>query len=216
MSHNQDGFLLNRIVDIMAHKIHVDKDHQIKNALIHTIQAITERDQYTSKHQQRVAKLAVAIAKKIGLPASQIEGIELGSLIHDIGKIYIPAELLNLPRKFTPSEYEQVKPHVQLGYEIIKDVQFPWPIAKMIHQHHEHLDGSGYPQGLMDKDILLESRIIAVADVVESMTADRPYRHALPLQEAFEELLAHKGTYYDPIVVDACIQLFKEGNFSFN
>lgn len=217
---DQDVFLLKRMVDIMAHKIHADKEFQIKDALINTIRAIAstidERDQYTSKHQQRVAKLAVALAKKMGLSAGRIEGIELAALIHDIGKIYISTELLNLPRKFTPSEHEQVKPHVQLGYEIIKDVQFPWPVTNMIYQHHEHLDGSGYPKGLTDQNILLESRIITVADVVESMTADRPYRHALTLQEAFEELLAHKGTYYDPVVVDTCIQLFKEEHFSFD
>ncbi|HCU05497.1 MAG TPA: hypothetical protein DIC51_04275 [Coxiellaceae bacterium] len=204
----------------MDHKINIDKEPPTNNDLMNTIRAVTSTidkcDPYTAKHQRRVAKLAVAIAKKMGLSSHQIEGIELGALIHDIGKIHIPIGLLNLPRKFTPSEYEQIKPHVQLSYEMIKDIQFPWPIAKMIHQHHEHLDGSGYPQKLTEKDILLESRILAVADVIESMTADRPYRHALPLQEAFEELLAHKGTYYDPTVVDTCLQLFKEEDFAFD
>lgn len=165
------------------------------------------RDPYTAGHEQRVATLAVAIARDLGLPAPLIEGLYLGGMIHDIGKLAVPAEILNKPGRLTPIEFRLIQQHVDIGYRIVKEIEFPWPLAAMILQHHERLDGSGYPQGLHGEDLLLESRILAVADVVEAMSSHRPYRAGLTLEVALDEITQGKGSRFDPLVVDACVRV---------
>lgn len=171
--------------------------------------AIESRDPYTDGHQKRVANLAAAIAAELGLATDRQMGIRLGSTIHDIGKIQVPAELLSMPRKLSDAEFALIKEHVQAGYDILGNAAFPWPIADMVHQHHERLDGSGYPQGLRGDEIILEARIIAVADVVEAMSSHRPYRAALGLERAMAELRANRGLLYDDAVVNACLRLLE-------
>jgi PAS domain S-box-containing protein len=176
--------------------------------------AAETRDPYTAGHQKRVADLACAIATEMGLPLNIIEGIHLAGTIHDIGKISIPSEILTKPAKLTALEFSLVQSHVQHGYEIIKDVESPWPLANIVRQHHERVDGSGYPQGLKGTDILLEARILAIADVVEAMSSHRPYRPALGIDLALEEISGNKGTLYDADAVDACLKLFREKGYT--
>jgi HD-GYP domain-containing protein (c-di-GMP phosphodiesterase class II) len=171
------------------------------------------RDPYTAGHQQRVTRLAVAIATEMGLPQEQIEGIHVAGTLHDVGKLYIPAEILSKPGKLNEVEFNLVKMHSQAGYDILKTVEFPWPVAQIVLQHHERLDGSGYPQGLKGEDILLEAKILAVADVVEAMASHRPYRPALGMGQALDEISKNSGTLYDPEVVDACFKLFYDKEF---
>jgi putative nucleotidyltransferase with HDIG domain len=183
---------------------------------INTIGNIVEvKDPYTAGHQQRVSQLAVHIAQRLNLPQNKIEGTRIASLVHDIGKISVPAEILNKPTKLTDIEYSLIRDHSQTGYDILKSIEFPWPIEKIVLQHHERLDGSGYPRGLKGADIIIEARIIGVADVVEAMSSHRPYRPALGIDKALEEIEKNKGILYDPEVVDACIKLFKEKEFKF-
>jgi len=178
--------------------------------------AISEkRDPYTAGHQQRVGQLAEAIAVEMGLSQAQAEGIRFGSMIHDIGKIGVPAEILSKPSRLTPLELQLVQTHARSGYEIVKDIEFPWPVAQMILQHHERLDGSGYPAGLKGNDILLEARIIAVADTVEAMSSHRPYRPGLGMDAALTEITGASGVRYDPQAVEACLRLIKEKDFTF-
>ena len=190
-----------------------------KNNLLESIAslaAIVEmRDPYTAGHQRRVTQLAIAIAKELQLSEDQIEGIQLAGVMHDGGKIRVPAEILSMPRRLTELEFRFIKEHAQGGYEILKTIDFPWPIAQIVLQHHERLDGSGYPNGLKGQEILLEAKIIAVADVVEAMASHRPYRAALGLDKALEEITLNKGKLYEPAVVDICIKLFREQSFSF-
>jgi len=174
------------------------------------------RDAYTAGHQRRVGQLAVAIASELGLPEGTIRGIELAASIHDLGKIGVPAEILSKPTKLTDLELMLVKNHAQAGYDILKDIKFPWPIATMVWQHHERLDGSGYPQGLKGEQILLESRIMGVADVVEAMASHRPYRAALGIDIALKEIERGRDSAYDAAVVDACVRLFAEKRFAFS
>ncbi len=176
---------------------------------------IEMRDPYTAGHQRRVAKLAAAIGADLGLPEDQIRGIFLAGLIHDVGKINIPAEILSKPGKLTALEMQFIKTHPQAGYDIIKGIEFPWPIAEAILQHHERLDGSGYPRGLAAEAVIVEARILAVADVTEAITAHRPYRPALGLDAALAEIETGKGRLYDPAAVDACIALFRNKGFAF-
>jgi len=173
------------------------------------------RDPYTAGHQRRVSKLACAIAREIGLPEAQIEGIRMAGEIHDIGKIYVPAEILSKPGKLTDIEFTIIKTHAQVGYDILKNIEFPWPIADIVVQHHERLDGSGYPAGLKGGAILPEANIIIVADVVEAMSSHRPYRPAHGIDKALAEITQNKGVLYDAAVVDQCIRLFKKKGFSF-
>jgi putative nucleotidyltransferase with HDIG domain len=186
---------------------------QYRRMLEQTIQAIAmtieKRDPYTAGHQVRVAHLATAIAERLAMPAEQLEGLRLGGMIHDIGKIYLPAEILNRPGRLTDTEFALVKTHAEVGRQIVSDVEFPWPVAAMIHQHHERPDGSGYPQGLKDGEIILEARILAVADVVEAMASHRPYRPAIGMDKALAEIRTGAGRLYDPEIVDACLQLFE-------
>ncbi len=199
----------------------LQKSHeQLQAALQSTISAISKaveaRDPYTAGHQQRVARLACAIACEMGLGRDVDEGIRLGGMIHDIGKIHLPAEILSKPGRLSAMEYELVKSHVRVGYDILKDIDFPWPVADIAYQHHERLDGSGYPQGLKGDEICLEARIVAVADVVEAMSSHRPYRPALGMDAALDEISAKRGKWFDPDAVDACIRLFREKGFDFD
>jgi PAS domain S-box-containing protein/putative nucleotidyltransferase with HDIG domain len=173
------------------------------------------RDQFTSGHQRRVAQLAQAIAAKINLPLQQREGLWVAGTLHDLGKIYIPESILSRPGKLTDIEMTFIRTHPQVGYDILKTIEFPWPVAQIVLQHHERLDGSGYPQGLRGPDILPEARILAVADVVEAMASHRPYLPAVGLDEALAEISRFRGVLYDPQVVDACLQLFQHQGFQF-
>lgn len=175
--------------------------------------AVEKRDPYTAGHQKRVTKLAVAIARKLGLDEKCIEGLRLGALIHDIGKIYVPGEILNRPGKITKPEFDLIKLHSEIGQEIISGIDFPWDIKKMIVQHHERLDGSGYPNGLMEEEIIIEAKIIAVSDVVEAINSYRPYRPALGINVALDEIKLGRGKLYDPEIVDFCVELFEIEGF---
>jgi PAS domain S-box-containing protein/putative nucleotidyltransferase with HDIG domain len=187
----------------------------LTHAVVDAIAATTEaRDPYTAGHQSRVAGLASRIAADMGVDGHSIEGIDLAARIHDIGKMAIPSEILT---KFTPlsnPEWELIKTHSKIGADIVRGIVFPWPIADMIEQHHERLDGSGYPDGLHGAEILIEARIIAVADVVEAMASHRPYRPARGVAVALEEIEQKQGTLFDPQAVDACLRLFREGHYS--
>ncbi len=192
---------------------------QRQRALVQTIEAIglavEKRDPYTAGHQRRVARLATAIATELGYTAERIEGVRLAGMILGVGKIYVPAEILNRPGRLTDTEYRIVKTHPAVGYEIVKGIEFPWPVPDMLLQYHERLDGSGYPNRLADGQIIPEARILMVADVIEAMCAHRPWRPALDLPAALEEIRAKRGTAYDAEVVDACIRVFEEKRFTF-
>jgi len=191
----------------------------LKNAMHSTIQAISmtveKRDPYTSGHQQRVADLAKAIAKELDLTEDQVESIYMAAAIHDIGKISLPAEILVKPIQLSAIEISLIQAHAQAGYDILKGIEFPWPLADIIIQHHERLDGSGYPGGLAGDDISIEARIIGVADVVETMASHRPYRPSMGIDKALEEITQNSGTLYDADVVAACLKIFNEQNFEF-
>ena len=173
------------------------------------------RDPFMAGHQQRASSLAVAVAQEMNLPWDKIEGLRFAGIIHDIGKIVAPAEIMAKPTRLTTSEYQLIKDHPRAGFEMVKDIAFPWPVAHIILQHHERLDGSGYPEGLVGDAMLIEARILAVADVVEAICSLRPYRPALGLDKALEEIRKGRGIRYDTRVVDTCIRLFREGRFSF-
>jgi len=186
------------------------------DATIDTMSKMIEaKDPYTSGHQHRVCQLAVPLAQELGLSEDKIEGIRIASLIHDIGKIGLPTEILSKPSKLNDIEFSLIKRHSQTGYDILKSIDFPYSVAKIILQHHERINGSGYPQGLKGEDILLEARIIGLADVVEAISSFRPYRPALGIDKALEEITQNKGILYDPEVVDVCLKLFKEKKFKF-
>lgn len=187
----------------------------LRQSLEQTIQVIAstveERDSYTAGHQRRVAAICSRIAAELGLPADQTHGLHLAASIHDLGKISVPAEILSKPRRLTTTEFSMIKEHPGIAFNILKDVNFPWPIAKIILQHHERLDGTGYPSGLRGESLLLESRILAVADVVEAMASHRPYRPALGIEAALAEITAQRGISLDADVVDACLRVFEKG-----
>lgn len=173
------------------------------------------RDPYMAGHQTRVSGLAVAIAREMNLPWEKIEGLRFAGLIHDIGKISAPAEIMAKPCRLTKSEFQLVKDHPRVGYDMIKDIAFPWPVAHIILQHHERLDGSGYPDGLVGDAIMVEARVLAVADVVEALCSLRPYRPALGLEKGLDEVRKGRGIRYDARVVDACVKVFRDGRFAF-
>lgn len=173
------------------------------------------RDPYMAGHQTRVSGLAVAIAREMNLPWEKIEGLRFAGLIHDIGKISAPAEIMAKPCRLTKSEFQLVKDHPRVGYDMIKDIAFPWPVAHIILQHHERMDGSGYPDGLVGDAILVEARVLAVADVVEALCSLRPYRPALGLEKGLDEVRKGRGIRYDARVVDACVKVFRDGRFAF-
>jgi len=183
---------------------------------INIIAKIVEtRDPYTAGHQQKVSQLATSIARKMKLPQDRVERIRIASLIHDIGKISIPAEILSKPYKLTEEEFNLIKHHPKTGYDILRLIDFSWPVAEIVLQHHENINGTGYPGGLKGDEILLEAKIICVADVVEAMSSHRPYRAALGIDKALEEISQNKGILYEPEVVDACIKIFKKESFKF-
>jgi PAS domain S-box-containing protein len=196
-------------------KMQIQLKDSFKGIVRAVSRAVAARDPYTAGHQYRVAQLAVAIAEDMGLSKDQVKGIWMGAKIHDIGKIKIPAELLSKPTRLSRAEFEFIKLHPKAGFDILKGIEFPWPITQMVYQHHERMDGSGYPQGLKGEEIQLEARIISVADTVEAMASHRPYRPALGVKEALEEITTQSGKHYDPLPVKACVELFKGGNFSF-
>lgn len=177
---------------------------------------VATRDPYTASHQRRVAELARAIAREMGLSEWQVIGIHIAGLLHDVGKVAVPAEILSKPGKINRDEFSIIKKHCQVGYEILHWIDFPWPVIRAILQHHERLDGSGYPEGLAGEDIVLEARILGVADVVEAMSSHRPYRPALGLDSALEEVSQASGVRYDPEVVEACLRLLKENEPEFD
>ncbi|TNH88235.1 HD domain-containing phosphohydrolase [Aeromonas sobria] len=185
----------------------------LEDALGAIAAVLEQRDPYTAGHQKHVARLAQAIGRELRLAERQLRGLYLGAMVHDIGKIQVPAEILTKPDRLTPLEFELVKEHPAIGYLVLKDIDFPWPIAQMIHQHHEYLDGSGYPQGLKGDEILLEARILTVADIVESMSSDRPYRAALGIPQAREQIIQMCGHQLDADVVDACLRILDRGDF---
>jgi len=189
----------------------------LRKALSTTVQvlasAVERRDPYTSGHQIRSADLARAIATEMGLSQEKIEGIRIAGSIHDIGKMSVPAEILSKPTKLTELEFSLIKEHARQGYEILKDIESSWPLAEIVYQHHERMDGSGYPRQLKGEEILMEARILAVADVVESMASYRPYRPAIGLDAALAEIENHKGTLYDADTVNACLRLFREKGY---
>jgi putative nucleotidyltransferase with HDIG domain len=183
---------------------------------IHALVAIAEkRDPFAVGHHQRVTRLACAIAKEISLSEEQIKGLRMAALIHDIGKTSVPVDVLAKPIPLSDLEHDLMKSHVQASYDMLKTIEFPWPVAEIVLQHHERLDGSGYPQGLSGDDILLEAKILAVADLVDIMTSRQPQRLALSIDEALEEISENRGRLYDPEVVDACLKLLTEKGFEF-
>ncbi len=191
----------------------------LKRTLDGTVDALSTtlemRDPYTAGHQKRVALIACEIAQEMGLSTQQIEGIRVMGFLHDIGKIVVPAEILSKPGKINEYEFHIIKAHSQVGYDILKGIELPWPVATATIQHHERLDGSGYPKGLKGDEIILEARILAVADVLEAMASHRPYRPSLGLDKALDEIRQKKGIFYDSKVVDACLRLFVEKGFRY-
>ena len=208
------------VTDIMHSEAKLKQSFdKLQNALGSTIQAISKivesRDPYTSGHQERVARLATAIAEEMGLSEELIESIRMAATLHDVGKINVPAEILSKPKQLSEIEMGMVRMHPEVGYNILTPIEFPYPVAKIVFQHHERMDGSGYPAGLTGENILLEARILAVADVVEAMASHRPYRPAFGIEKALEEISRHRGTRYDEEVVGTCLKLFEEKLFVF-
>lgn len=192
----------------------------LRKALGGTIQVIAriveKRDPYTAGHHRRVSDLARIIATEMNLTKEQINAIRLAGSIHDIGKISVPSEILSKPGKLLDMEFELIKMHPETGYDILKEIDFPWPIADIVLQHHERLDGSGYPNGLSGDKICIEAKVLNVADTVEAMATDRPYRPALGIEKALEEISENRGRFYDPDVVDACLKIFETKKYKFD
>lgn len=208
------------IVTLRVRSLQVRTAERLQASLEGTIVAMAAvvemRDPYTAGHQRRVAALAGAIAREIGLSEDEVHGIHLAAMIHDLGKIQIPSEILTKPTKLTALEHEMIKVHPAAGYDILKGIDFPWPIAEIVYQHHERIDGSGYPRGLKNNQISMGARILAVADTVEAMSSHRPYRPGFGIEAALEEIVQFRGTHYDPITVDICVKLFSEKRFMFS
>ncbi len=193
-----------------------DRLERVLDETVETLAAVVEtKDPHTSGHQRRVVRLAAAIAAELGLPAHRIRGLRVAGLLHDIGKIYVPAEILSRPGKLRQSEIDLLHSHPSIGYELLKGIPFEWPVADIVLQHHERIDGSGYPSRLSRDEIMQEARILAVADVVEALSSHRPYRPALGLDRALAEIAGARGVLYDEPVVDACMRLFREKGFTF-
>jgi putative two-component system response regulator len=199
-------------------ELQTEKD-RLQRVLVESVDslgfALAKRDPYTAGHQRRVAKLSIAIAKSIGLSEDTTIGLSLAALVHDIGKIGVPLAILVKPDQLSENEMNAIRLHSEAGHSILKDIEFSWPIAEIVFQHHERINGSGYPRGLSGDAILMESKILCVADVVEAMASDRPYRPAIGIQGALEELSCKRGILYEPTVVDACLELFQKNGFKF-
>lgn len=202
------------ITDITKRKLAENGLKESLKETVHSLASTTEKkDPYTAGHQQRVDRLACAIARELGLSEKRIEGLHVAAILHDIGKISVPSEFLAKPSKLTKPEKEVIKCHAEVGCDILKSIPFPWPVAEIVRQHHELLDGSGYPHGLKGKEILLEAKILTMADVVEAMSSHRPYRPSLGLKKALEEIQSGRGIRYDSQIVDACVRLIAEKKF---
>ena len=217
---NEIGFGL-RAIDRqqrLDNEIHQKEETQerLATALRSTIEAMSKtmewRDPYTAGHQKRVAQISMSIARKLGMPNDAIQALYMAAMVHDIGKVAVPSEILTKPTHLTDLEMQMVQEHAETGYQILKDIPFPWPIADMVHQHHERLDGSGYPKGLKGDEICLEARILAVADTIEAMSTHRPYRPARGLEASMNEIQSEAPDKLDAKVVDAAFEVFKEGN----
>ncbi|MFO8082763.1 MAG: response regulator [Desulfobacterales bacterium] len=218
---------LNRLLRqrvILAERNQVEKENKqtlerlrktISGIIYAMAMTIEIRDPHTAGHQRRVANLSRALGKELCLSATQIEGLGMAGVIHDLGKISIPSEILSKPGKLNDLEYAMMKTHPQVGYDILKSIDFPWPLAEIILQHHEKLDGSGYPQGLKEDQIIFEAKILAVADTVEAMASHRPHRNSNHIDFVLEQISGQRGVAYDPQVVDACLYLFKEKSYKF-
>jgi len=209
------------IIDRRKGRLELEESYEklktISDGIIFAMEKIVEtRDPYTAGHQRRVAQLAKAIAVKLGLPDETINAIYIGGIIHDIGKIYVPAEILSKPGKLSTIEFSIIKTHPQVGYDILKTIKFPFPVDKIVFQHHERMDGSGYPLGLTEDEIMTEAKIISVADVMEAMASIRPYRAALGTEVALNEIKVNKGKLYYAPAVDACVELFEKDDFAFD
>ena len=219
--YQQRPAMIGLMQDISDKKVAEDQirrySRQLEHAFMQMVALATTlsemRDAYTAGHEKRVAEIAVAIGREMGLPDDRIEGLRVGGYLHDVGKVSIPTEILSKPGRLSPVEMELIRTHAQAGYDVLKDIEFPWPVAQIALQHHERIDGSGYPKGLKGEDIILEARITAVADVVESMATHRPYRPALGLDKALAEIERGSGSLYDPQVADACLRLFREKGY---
>ncbi len=197
-------------------KQNLEKLYKSMEGIIQVITLTMEmRDPYTDGHQHRVASLSRAIAQEMGFSKKKIEGIHLTGMIHDLGKIHIPAEILCKTTRLSDIEFSLIKEHPQIGYVVLKDIDFPWPIAQIVLQHHERINGSGYPLGIKDQEIITGAKILMVADVVEAIASHRPYRPSLGIEAALKEILRNKGILYDPEVVDVCFKLFREKGFKF-
>lgn len=218
-----DGHLIRRAITYSIERKAAEDERelaaeQLKRVLIQTVKAMSltleMRDPYTAGHQRRVAQLANAIGRRMGLDAPRLEGLRTGALIHDIGKINVPAEFLTRPGKLSADAFAIIRSHPGVGQEIVTDIEFPWPVADIIGQHHERMDGTGYPHGLKGEEIILEARIVAVADVVEAMASHRPYRPSLGVEAALREVRNGAGKYFDPAVVQACIDIFHDNDIT--
>jgi PAS domain S-box-containing protein/putative nucleotidyltransferase with HDIG domain len=205
-----------KLTEEKLEKSYEDLKKTIDEAVIAMSRVVEMKDPYTAGHQMRVALLATAIAREMKMPEEQVEYLNMAATIHDIGKIYVPSDILSKPGKLGPIEFEMIKTHARGAYDILKDIGFKGPVAQIAYQHHERLNGSGYPQKLKDSEILLEARILAVADVVEAMASHRPYRPSLGIDKALQEISANKGILFDPLAVDACLDLFMSGRFNFD
>jgi PAS domain S-box-containing protein len=213
--------ILNFLKDITERKLAEEERQKtlenLRKSFSTTVQvmvsAVEMKDPYTAGHQLRSADLACAIATEMGLAQEKIDGIRMAGSIHDIGKLSVPSEILSKPTKLTNAEFSVIKDHAQSGYEMLKNVESPWPLAQIVYQHHERMNGSGYPRNLKGDEILLDARIMAVADVVEAMASHRPYRPSLGIEVALEEIEKNKGTFYDAAVADACLRLFREKGY---
>jgi response regulator RpfG family c-di-GMP phosphodiesterase len=218
-THLELHFLRNNLEDMVWKRTEslLESERRLKKTLLESVAALAtvveQRDPYTSGHQRQVAQLAEAIAREMDLSEEMIEGIKLAAVVHDIGKISIPTEILSKPGKLSDLEFSLIQLHPERGYDVLKGIDFPWPIAQIVLQHHEHNDGSGYPQGLSD-DILLEARIISVADTIEAMASHRPYRDSLGIDCALDEVKSRRGVIYDTDVVDAALRLFHEKGYT--
>jgi len=208
---SQNVFLEDQVANKTAEIRHI-----LSASIRSMVYMVEIRDPYTAGHQQRVAQLACAIAEKMGLARKTVDSIHVAGILHDVGKIRIPVSILSRSGKLLDAEHEMLKIHPQVSYDILKDIPFPWPVAQMVLQHHERLDGSGYPQGLKGDEILQEAKILAVADVTEANSSFRPYRPARGIETALERLAQQKGTRYDIDAVEACLELFASGSYTFD
>ena len=202
-------------VDKKLKQTHIKLQKIIEGTANIITKVVEIRDPYSTGHQQRVSKLATVIAQEMKLPQDKIEGIKIASLVHDIGKVNLPTEIVSKPSKLVEVEFNLIKNYPKVGYDILRKVDFPWPIAEIVLQHQEKIDGSGYPRGLKVDEICIEAKILGVANVVEAMSSYRSYRPALSIDESLAEIVENKNILFDPEVVDTCLKLFKEKDFKF-